>query len=37
MQLEIPRCLGYGPKNFNVQGYDVQTKINVFLPIDTAI
>ena len=30
MQLEIPGCLGYGPQNVNVNGFDAQTKINVF-------
>ena len=30
MQLEIPSCLGHGPKSFHVQGYDVQDKTNVF-------
>ena len=30
MQLEILSCLGYGPKRFNVQGYDGQAKTNVF-------
>ena len=37
MQLEIPSCLGHGPKSFHVQGYDVQDKTNVFFPIDTAL
>ena len=27
MQLEIPSCLGYGPKSFNVQGFYAQAKI----------
>ena len=30
MQLEIPSCLGYGPKSFNVQGFYAQAKINIF-------
>ena len=30
MQLEIPGCLGYGPQNVNVNGFNAQTKINVF-------
>ena len=30
-------CLGYGPKSVNLQSYDAQAKLNVFLPIDTAI
>ena len=34
MQLEIPSCLGFGPKSFNRWGYDAQAKISVFfLPI----
>ena len=37
MQLEIPGYLGHGPKSSNLWGYDTQAKINVFLPIDTAI
>ena len=37
MQLEFPNSLGYGPISFNVKGQDTQAKINVFLPIDTAI
>ena len=33
MQLEIPSCLGYGPKSFiNVKGCNTQAKIYVFLP-----
>ena len=30
MQLEIPSCLGYDAKSFNVSGYDSQAKTNVF-------
>ena len=30
MQLEIPSCLGYSPKSFNVQGFYAQAKINIF-------
>ena len=37
MQLEIPSCLGYDPQSLNVYGFDTQTKINVFLPIGTAL
>ena len=31
MHLEISCCLGYGPKSFNVKGYDAQAKINCFV------
>ena len=37
IQLEIPSCLEYGPKSFNLQGYNAHAIVNVFLPIDTAI
>ena len=37
MQLEIPSCLGYGPKSFDVKDYDAQAKTNFFSPIDTAL
>ena len=37
MQLEIPSCLGYGPKSLNVYGFNAQTKSNVILPICTAL
>ena len=37
MQLEIPSCLGYVPKTFNVKGYDATAKTNVFSPTDTAL
>ena len=30
MQLEIPSCLGYGPKSFKVSGHDALVKTNVF-------
>ena len=33
MQLEVSSCLGYCPKNFNVQGYDTQAKTNVFFQL----
>ena len=31
MQLEILSCLGYGPKSFNLQGYDAQAKLYVYI------
>ena len=37
MELEILSCLVYVPQSLNVCGFDAQTKINVFLPIGTAI
>ena len=37
MQLEIASCLEYGPESFNLKGCDAHAKINVFLPISTAL
>ena len=37
IQLEIPSCLGYGSKSFNLKSYDALAKLNVLLPIDTTI